>query len=77
MEEFRIIQPLLLLASYLARIRKFSLDRNTLFSKFGIENTTLNGYEIIRREDDICYAQGALYDNDELINAWTAIMKKK
>lgn len=59
------------------QIGLFSLDRNTLFSKFRIENTTLNGYEIIRREDDICYAQGALYDNDELINTWTAIMNKK
>jgi len=52
----------------------FDVDRNTVFSKFKIEGTTINGYEIIRREDDICYAQGALYDNDLLINTWTAKM---
>lgn len=50
----------------------FHLDRNTLFSKFKIAETSLSGYEIIRREMDVCYAQGALYDNDKLINTWNA-----
>lgn len=54
----------------------FNVDRNTLFSKFIIEGTSLNGYEIIRREDNVCYAQGALYENDSLINTWSAMMKK-
>nr|WP_320059370.1 hypothetical protein [uncultured Bacteroides sp.] len=56
---------------------KFNVDRNYLFSKFKIEGTTLNGYEIIRREEDTCYAYGALYDSDLLINTWTATMNKK
>lgn len=54
----------------------FHIDRNRVFSKFTIEGTTLNGFEIIRREYDTCYAEGALYDKDELINTWTATMIK-
>ncbi|MDH6342146.1 hypothetical protein M2480_000525 [Parabacteroides sp. PFB2-12] len=54
----------------------FHIDRNTVFSKFKIEESSLNGFEIIRREENTCYAQGALYDNDTLINSWTAIMNK-
>lgn len=54
----------------------FNVDRNTLFSKFKIEGTSLNGYEIINREEGVCYAQGALYKNDSLINTWNATMKK-
>jgi len=55
----------------------FNIDRNTIFFKFRIENTSFNGYEIIRREDTVCYAQGALYNNNTLINTWTATMYKK
>ncbi len=55
----------------------FNVDRNVLFSKFKIEETSLNGFEIIRREEDICYVQGALYKNDLLINTWFATMTKK
>jgi len=55
----------------------FHVDRNMLFSKFKIEGTFLNGYEIIRREEDVCYSQGALYENEFLINTWNAMMKKK
>ena len=55
----------------------FNIDRNTVFSRFNIEETSLNGYEIIRREGNICYAQGALYDNNKLVNTWNAILTKK
>lgn len=54
----------------------FNIDRNTIFSKFKIENTTLNGYEIIHRQGDTCLVHGALYDNDTLINTWSANMNK-
>lgn len=54
----------------------FNIDRNTIFSKFRIEDTALNGYEIIRREEDTCHVQGALYDNNTLINTWSATMRK-
>lgn len=59
------------------QIGVFNIDCNTVFSKFKVEATSLNGYEIIRREDDICYAQGALYDGDKLINTWNATLTKK
>lgn len=55
----------------------FHVDRNILFSKFRIKGTTINGYEIIRRENDVCYAQGALYESDSLINTWRAVMNIK
>lgn len=56
------------------QVGQFSLDRDTLYSKFRIEDTSLNGFEIIRREGDLCHAQGALYDGDALVNTWTATM---
>ncbi|MEH0153922.1 hypothetical protein V6R21_07220 [Limibacter armeniacum] len=56
---------------------KFNIDRNIIYSKFTIENTKLNGFEIIRREHDLCYANGALYDGENLINTWVAIMTKQ
>lgn len=55
----------------------FHIDKNRIFFKFKIEGTTLNGFEIIRREGDTCFAEGALYDKDELINTWNATMIKK
>ncbi len=55
----------------------FTLDRNTIFSKFQIANSDMNGFEIIIRENNICKAYGALYNGDELINSWSAIMKRK
>jgi hypothetical protein len=55
----------------------FSLDRNIIFSKFHIENTDMNGFEVIIRSNDICEAYGALYNKKELINSWKANMKLK
>ncbi len=54
----------------------FNIDRNFIFSKFEIPDTSLNGFEIIKREADICYANGALYDGIKLINTWYAVMEK-
>ncbi len=56
---------------------KFNIDRNTIYSKFIVENTNLNGFEIIKREDNLCFANGALYDADDLINTWNAILIKQ
>ena len=56
------------------QIGTFGIDRNVVFSKFQIENTHLNGYEIIIRKDCVCDAYGALYDNNELKNTWNAKM---
>lgn len=56
---------------------RFNIDRNIIYSKFIIENTDLNGFEIIRREGDRCYANGALYAGGNLINSWRAVMTKQ
>lgn len=52
----------------------YDIDKNTVFFKFKIEGTSMNGFEIIRREGDNCHAQGALYDDNSLINTWTAML---
>jgi hypothetical protein len=54
----------------------FNIDRNIVFSKFAVHDTSLNGFEIIRREDETCFAHGALYDGNTLIDTWNAVMKK-
>ncbi|MCK9183038.1 MAG: hypothetical protein M0P13_09195 [Fibrobacteraceae bacterium] len=53
----------------------FDIDRNTIYSRFAIENTKLSGFEIITRNGGKCIANGALYNDKELINTWTAKMK--
>lgn len=55
----------------------FYVTGNNVFSKFTVYNTELNGFEIIRQEGDTCFATGALYNGDELVNTWTAVMKKE
>ncbi len=55
----------------------FTIDRNTIFSKFRIDKSDMNGFEVIVRNNDTCKAYGALYNGDELINSWSAIMKRK
>jgi hypothetical protein len=54
----------------------FDINKNHIFSKFAISGTTFNGFEVITREGNICRAYGALYDQKELINTWTAVMEK-
>jgi len=55
----------------------FHIDRDVIYSKFHIENTELNGFEIITRFGDECLASGAMYQGDSLVNSWRAVMKKK
>jgi hypothetical protein len=55
----------------------FSVDRNIIYSKFTIENSEMNGFEVIIRNNDVCDAYGSLYNGDELINTWKATMKRK
>ena len=54
----------------------FCIDKNIVYSKFSIIDTQLSGFESIVRDNDICHAYGALYDNDKLINTWTTTMQK-
>lgn len=55
----------------------FDVNKNTIYSKFSIKESKLNGYEIIRRIDDTCYVNGALYNGNELINTWSATLYKE
>lgn len=58
--------------------RGFShMDRNIIYSKFIIEKSNLNGFEIIKRIGNTCFANGALYDEQKLMNTWSAIMQKE
>ncbi|GAT64249.1 hypothetical protein [Paludibacter jiangxiensis] len=54
----------------------FNIDRNRIYSKFVIENTAFNGFEVIVRRGNCCYSEGALYDGDVLVNIWTCVMEK-
>ena len=55
----------------------FHVNGSKLFFDFTIENSSLRGFEIIRREGNICFSDGALYNGEELINTWSAILRKK
>jgi len=55
----------------------FDISKSIIFSKFSVRDTKLNGYEIIRRIDNMCYANGALYNGNELINTWISTLQKK
>lgn len=55
---------------------RFFINGSKLFNDFIIENSSMHGFEIIRREGNICFSDGALYDADALINTWSAILRK-
>ena len=55
---------------------RFFVNGSKLFYDFIIENSSMHGFEIIRREGNICFSDGALYDADALINTWSAILRK-
>lgn len=55
----------------------FDIDRNVIYSRFTIERSPVHGFEIITCEEDCCHVQGALYENDLLINTWRATMRKQ
>jgi len=50
------------------------IDRNIIYSKFYINNSSLNGYEIFIKDDDECTVYGSLYDDKELLKSWRTIM---
>jgi hypothetical protein len=55
----------------------FNVDRNMLFFKFRLEGCGVGGYQIIHRNGDVCYAHGALYDGDTLIQNWMATLNRQ
>lgn len=54
----------------------FSLDRSMLHFKYQVDGSSVNGYEIISRKDSVCYAYGAIYDGNTLLQTWTATLNK-
>ena len=52
----------------------FHVDRNRIYSKFSIENSMLNGFEVIVRRGNCCYVEGALFDGETLVNIWTSVL---
>ena len=52
----------------------FNSDRNILYSKFTVSDTSLAGFEIIVKDEDECTVYGTLYDGKELLNSWRTIM---
>lgn len=54
----------------------FHRQGNILYSRFVIENTEMNGFEVIIQNHGACNAYGALYDKNILLNSWSAKMKK-
>lgn len=55
---------------------RFTVNGSKLFDDFIIENSSMHGFEIIRRDGNICFSDGVLYDADTLINTWSAILRK-
>lgn len=55
----------------------FHVNGSKLFFDFTIVNSSMRGFEIIRREGNTCFSDGALYNGEKLINTWSAILRKK
>ncbi len=53
---------------------EFNIDRNVVYSKFTVNDSTLSGFEIIIKDEDECSVYGTLYDGNELVNTWRTIM---
>lgn len=52
------------------------VDRNRIYSKFIVENTLLNGFEIAIHNGESCHVNGAIYHDKKLIKAWTSILTR-
>ncbi len=53
-----------------------NIDRNNLHFKYRMEGSAVNGYEIITRKGTVCYAYGALYNGNSILQTWTATLNK-
>ncbi len=49
-------------------------DRNLLFSKYQVENSSVNGFEVYIKDNDECCSYGFLYDGNRLIKTWRSVM---
>jgi hypothetical protein len=51
-----------------------TVDRNMLFLKFRITASTVNGYQIMHRNGDVCYAHGTICNGDQPTRNWIATL---
>ncbi len=45
------------------RTGDLNIDRNILYSKFVVNDTSLNGFEIIVKDEDECTIYGTMYED--------------
>jgi len=58
-------------------VGEFKVEKNVVYSKFSVQNTKINGFEVvIKNDEDECYAYGSLFDGSELVNHWRSVMVK-
>lgn len=55
----------------------FHVRGSKVYFDFNIRETAMHGFEVIRREGDVCFSDGALYDGDKLINTWSAVLRRE
>ncbi len=54
----------------------FHIDRNVVYSRFTMDNSSKGGFEVVIRDGDRCEGYGALYEQGRLINTWRVVMEK-
>jgi len=54
----------------------FHIDRDVVYSRFMIEESSMSGFEVVVRDGDHCKGYGALYEQGRLINSWRVVMEK-
>ena len=54
----------------------FHIDKNVIYSKFQIDKTELNGFEVIIRNNNECQVYGCLYNGKNIINSWQTSLRK-
>ena len=58
------------------QVGTFHVVHDCIYSKFKIKDSMLNGFELVVRSGSTCHVNGALYDEDRLVNTWSGTMKK-
>jgi hypothetical protein len=53
---------------------EFNIIKNVVYSKFVVDNSSINGFEIFIKEEDECSVYGTLYDGTDLIHSWKSVM---
>lgn len=58
------------------QVGTFHIDRDVVYSRFTMDESSMSGFEVIIRDGDRCKGYGALYDQGRLINTWRVVMEK-